>query len=141
MFRQPLRLFITIFAVACVLNLALYTLGFAQDANAPGQPWYKPLVSMLFMSVLPALWAAIGPLATSWITKQVNKVSVYVPRPVQVVVSAVVTAGLAGLTGDPSGVVQAGVMGASGQILAATDPATLRTQSPVEAGATIAAGG
>lgn len=130
MFRRCLRLFTTIFAVAFILNLALYATGYAQESVMEPAPWWKPLLNMLFLSVLPALWSAIGPLTTAWITKQVNRVSVYVPRPAQVAISAVVTAALAGLTGDPAGLVEAGIEGATGQVLAATDPETLRTTAP-----------
>lgn len=119
--------FTMIFAIAFGCNLTLYSFGFAQDAPAPHTAWWAPLTNMLLVSVLPALWAAVGPLCTAWITRQVNKVSVYVPRPVQVVLSAGITATLAGITGDPSGIVQAGLQGATGQVLAATDPETLLT--------------
>ena len=126
------RQWLAFYVVALVLNLVLWSVGYAQEsASGPvSDPLWKVMLTMAMTSLLPPLWAAIGPVMTAWITKQVNKASLYVPRPVQVAVSALVTAALAGISGDPVAMAQAGMAGATGQVLAATNPETLRTSAP-----------
>lgn len=126
--KRMAGLCMAVFVIALVCNLGV---SFAQESTPPATPWWKMLLDMAVLSVLPALWAAVGPTATAFITKGVNSLSsTYVPRSVQVVLSGMITATLAGLSGDPSGVVQAAVEGASGQILAATPPHVLLTEAP-----------
>lgn len=129
-----LKLFMGMFAVMFTLNLVLWTLGYAQTAPVEaGMPWWKPLLLMVSTSVLPALWTAIGPMATAWITGQVNKVRIYVPRWAQVAISALVTASAAALLGevvDTTDAMTAGEEAAVGQVLAATPPSKLRTDPP-----------
>ena len=119
-----LRISAFVFVWALAVNLILSTLGYAEDP-APPRSMATQLLDMVLLSVLPALWAAVGPMATAAITKGVNQLGAYVPRPVQVVLSSVITAVLAGLTGDAVGA--AAGAGAAGQILAATKPETLLT--------------
>lgn len=125
-----LKVVLMVWVGAFLLNLMLFSFGYAQEVPVPTDPWWKAMLTMAMTSVLPALWAPVGPLVTAWVTKQVNKVSVYIPRSVQVVMSAIVTAALAGLTGDMTVAAQAGAAGAAGQILAATPPEALRTTAP-----------
>lgn len=135
-------LMLTVMIVVCtVMNLAVL-MGFAQELpspvpsviSAPADAWYKPLLQMLMFTVLPAFWSAIGPVATGWITKQANKLQMFVPRELQVIVSGALMAAVAGFTGDPTLIMQAAGGGAAGQIIAATNPATLRTEAaPVPA--------
>lgn len=55
--------------------------------------------------ILPALWVAIGPVATMAITSFVNTiVGKYIPRPVQLILSSVISAVTAGLTGTVEGI-------------------------------------
>lgn len=55
--------------------------------------------------VLPAIWAAVGPMATIAITAFVNNVvGKYVPRPVQLILASVISAITAGLTGSVEGI-------------------------------------
>lgn len=132
--KKMLRLFAMVFVIAFVVNVVAYATGYAQTpAAAPSAPWYKALIDMALISLVPALWSAIGPIVVSWITKAVNSATTaYVPRPVQVILSALVTAIGAGLVGDPTGVATAAVAGATGQVLAATNPESLRTSAPPE---------
>lgn len=124
------RLFAMMFLVALSINLMLFSMGYAQDATPAAAPWWKAFVDMALVSLLPALWAAVGPTVTAVITKGVNTFAgTYVPRPAQVVLSGLITATLAGLSGDPAGMAQAAVQGASGQVLAATKPETLLTSA------------
>lgn len=123
-------LFSCIFAAVFIINLALATLGFAQEAAAPAAaPLWKALLDMAIKSLVPALWVAIGPGFVVVVTAAVNKFAqAYVPREIQVVLAGLITATLAGLTGgDPAaGMVQ----GVSAQTLAATHPDTLLTSAP-----------
>lgn len=118
-----------IFGLAMLVNVVLYAMGYAQEAPAPAGQWWRPLVDMGLNSLLPALWAAVGPTIVALITAGANSLAVYVPRSVQIVLSGAITAFLAGITGDPSigAVGQAGLAGISGQVLAATKPETLLT--------------
>jgi hypothetical protein len=118
------------FLVAVLCNVTAVALAYAQERPiaAPDTPWYVALWQMALVSLVPALWAAIGPLATAAITKAVNTFAhAYVPRPVQVILSACVAAIGAGLVGDPAGLVEAALEGGTGQVLAATRPHTLLT--------------
>ncbi len=129
MLRRSVRLFTVIFAVALLVNVVAYALGYAQAGSVdPAAPWYRALWQMALVSLLPALWSAVGPLATAGITKFVNaSAQTYVPRPVQVILSACVAAIGAGLTGDPAGLAEAAIEGGTGQVLASTHPSTLLT--------------
>lgn len=118
-----------VFVVLCVFHAALAVVAAAQDATAAPVLDWKAILDMVLKAVVPAVWVAFGPIAVAFITKGVNKVAVaYVPRQVQVVLSGLLTAGLAGLTGGDmaSGLVQGGLS----QTLAATNPSTLLTDPP-----------
>lgn len=120
-------------AVVGMVMMLLPLLLFAQEATiAPvAEPSWKPLLDMAIKSLIPALWMAVGPIAVAGITKAVNSLTTaYVPRPLQVVLSAIVAAVGAGLSGDPSVAITGAVSGGIGQVLAATNPATLRTEGP-----------
>jgi hypothetical protein len=93
---------------------------------------------ILLTAMLPAIWAAAGPVITTAVTAWVNQVvHAYVPRPIQLILSAVVTAVLAGLTGGVEGldaITAAGIgaaMGLGTQTFASIQPATLLTTAPV----------
>lgn len=126
------RMLFMVFAVSFLVNAVLFSLGYAQEGVTAVEPspLWKTMMMMAMTSLLPPLWAAIGPVATAWITAQVNKFGRYVPRPMQVVISGLLTTAAAALSGDPLQMAQAAMAGATGQILAATDPATLRTTAP-----------
>jgi len=94
------------------------------------------MLENILHSILPPIWVALGPLLTAGITKLVNKVATtFVPRFVQTIISGVLMAAVAGLTGDMAGVDTTialslgGVSGVTGQILAATSPKTLLTEA------------
>lgn len=119
------------FAIALLIGLSAATIGSAQTQSAdPAAPWYRTAWQMALVSLIPALWSALGPLATAAITKGVNTMArTYVPRPMQVILSACVAAIGAGLVGDPSGLVEAAIEGGTGQVLAATPPSKLLTDA------------
>jgi len=115
-------------AVGAVLYAGL---AFAQEAAVSAEPSWKPLLDMAIKSLVPALWMAVGPVAVAAITKQVNKYTMaYVPRELQVVLSGLIGAVGAGLTGSPEMAVTGMVGGASAQVYAATPPAKLLTEGP-----------
>lgn len=101
----------------------------AQDAPAAAaEPAWKQLLTMAISSLVPAIWVAVGPMAVAAVTKGVNMIAgSYVPRPLQVVLSGLFTAIVAGLSGDVSMIAQAAGTGVGSQILAATKPETLLT--------------
>lgn len=124
-----------LFALAGIVFVAMMLLRcalvFAQGVDDPEVtgPMWKPLLDMALKSLVPALWVAIGPVMVAAITKGVNRVStVYVPRPVQVVLSGLFTAIVAGLTGDATAAMQAVGTGMGAQVLAATPPNALLTE-------------
>lgn len=98
----------------------------------------KGILGLVVHTLLPAITIAFGPIAVAFITKGSNSLaSKYIPREVQVMLSGVLTAALAGLTGDVSGAATAVVTVGSGlgaglvtQTLAATQPSTLLTEAP-----------
>lgn len=120
-------------AVVGMVMAMLPLLLFAQEATiAPvAEPSWKPLLDMAIKSLIPALWIAVGPVVVAGITSGVNKYAkAYVPRPIQVALSAMVAAVGAGLSGDMSVAITGAASGAIGQTLAATNPATLKTEGP-----------
>lgn len=90
--------------------------------------------------LLPVLWAKFGPIATTAITAFVNQVvGAYVPRPIQLILSAVITAVLAGFTSAGEGadlntaeVVggMTGLLGLGMQAYTSIQPKTLLTTAP-----------
>lgn len=125
--RKFARLFSFVFVTMLVLNLAISV--YAQEPSpVEAQSWWKPLLDMAIKTLLPALWLAVGPMTVALVTAGLNKFSVYVPREVQVILSAILTASAAAFTGgDVSGMA---AEGAAAQMLAATKPETLRTSAP-----------
>lgn len=131
--KRIAKLFGAIVALVFVVNLlfAFVPMVFAQDATPPAEPVsiWKAVLDMAMKSLVPALWVALGPLAVAGITKGINKVSTaYVPRPIQMILAALVGAVGTGLTGDPSLVATS----VTGQVLAATKPETLLTSARPE---------
>lgn len=62
------------------------------------------ILDIVVNSLLPLIWASVGPAASVAITASVNSViGAYVPRPVQLILAAVAGAITAGLTGLPAG--------------------------------------
>lgn len=97
----------------------------------------QTITDLLVAVVLPALWTAGGPVVTAAITAWVNAIpKAYVPRPVQVIISGLFTAVLAGMTGGLEGLgmsTSAGLglaVGLGTQTFAALQPRTLLTSSP-----------
>ena len=95
------------------------------------------IMAILLSAMLPAIWAAAGPVATTAITAWVNSVvGRYVPRPVQLVLSSVIGAILAGLTGaaegiDPTTAIGIGAAaGLAGQTFVSIHPDTLLASPP-----------
>lgn len=113
---------------ACVFLVQL-GMAVAQDASTISpEPAWKQILNMAISSLVPTIWVAVGPMMVAAITKGVNMVAgSYVPRPIQVVLSGLFTAIVAGLSGDPSMIAQAAGTGVGSQILAATKPETLLT--------------
>jgi len=104
----------------------------AQAQTAEPAPTYdlKGLIDMAVKTLIPSLWLAVGPIAVAGITKLVNSMSTaYVPRPIQVILSGIVSAIGAGLSGDISPVTGM-ASGAIAQVYAATAPKTLLTEGP-----------
>lgn len=79
--------------------------------------------------LVPLLWAQLGPIAIRAITSIVNGISTqYVPREWQVVLSAVLGAVVAGLSGESASVMAlAGSGGAVAQLYTMANPKTWRT--------------
>lgn len=95
------------------------------------------IFQILLTALLPALWAAFGPIATTAITAFVNQVvGKYVPRPVQLILSSLVTAVLTGLTGELEGldtITAVGLGAATGlgmQAAVHLNPATMLATAP-----------
>jgi hypothetical protein len=95
------------------------------------------LLNVFISLIIPAVWASVGPVVTAAITAWVNSIpKAYVPRPVQVIVSGLLTAVVAGLTagaeGMAPGTAAAGglALGMVTQTLAALQPKTLLTSAP-----------
>ena len=102
-----------------------------------GGPMGFNLTSSLVVSLLSLLWSSVGPLASSAITAWVNTiVGKYVPRPVQIILSSVIGAVTAGLSGsmvglDPltaTGIGFAG--GLAGQTFVSLHPKTMLSSAP-----------
>ncbi len=112
-------------ALLVALLVSISMNAFAQGATLKADPAfdYKGLLTLL----VPAIWASVGPLAIAGITKAVNGVGSYIPRPVQVILSTILGA-VAGTLAD-GGVTAAvtAVSGAATQVYAATKPETLLT--------------
>ena len=95
------------------------------------------ILNMLLTALLPALWTASGPVVTTAITAWTNSVvGKYVPRPVQVILSGVLTSVVAGLTGSMIGLDQnmaAGTglaIGLGAQTFASLHPDTMLSSPP-----------
>lgn len=91
-------------------------------------------------AAVAALWSAVGPLSTSAITSWVNSVTnKYVPRPVQIVLSSILTAMVAGVSGqlvglDPATAAAVGAsLGAGSQTFTSLNPRTLLASAPPDA--------
>jgi hypothetical protein len=101
------------------------------------------MVMSTILLVLPILWATFGPVITTAVTAFVNQVvGAYVPRPIQLIISSLISAVLAGFTvsgvgGDihtaESIAAVAGVLGLGTQAYASIHPATLLTTAPIGA--------
>lgn len=133
-----------IFMLLCILVLCFFgLLGHAEAqtttvppiiVQAPVQETnWKDILTML----IPVLWGAIGPVVIAAITKFVNRgLGVYVPRPLQVILSSIMGAVVAGLTGDVSGsagpasIAASAAAGGTSQVYAQTRPETLRASQP-----------
>lgn len=123
-----LGLFLVI--MGCGMAMNLWDLAHAQEAGQQGALDFGVLWRVVTPSVLQALWVAGGPMLTALLTAAVNRFAgLYVPRAVQVVLSGVLTAVAAGLTGTVEASAGFGD-GVVGQLLAATNPKTLRTEAP-----------
>ena len=124
--------------VWAVTFLVQMGLALAQEAavTPAAEPAWKQLLTMALNSLVPAVWVAVGPMAVAAVTGLVNASSKkYVPRPVQVVLSGLLTAVVAGLSGDVVTAGQAVGLGVGSQILAATKPETLLTSAKPSDGA------
>ena len=132
---RVLSLVLFVFSVTLLIKTGL---ALAQEATiAPAvEPAWKQLLTMALNSLVPAVWVAVGPMAVAAITGLVNaSAKKYVPRPVQVVLSGIMTAVVAGLSGDVVSASQAVGMGMGAQVLAATNPDTLLTSKKPTDGA------
>lgn len=98
---------------------------YAQSATIKAEPAFD--VRGLLTMLIPAIWASVGPLAIAAITKGVNGLGSYIPRPLQVILSTILGA-VAGSLAD-GGVTAAvtAVSGAATQVYAATKPESLLT--------------
>lgn len=95
------------------------------------------ILKLFMAAVLPAIWAMSGPVITAAVTAWINTiVHAYVPRPVQLILSSLLTAILAGLTAQVEGLdatTAAGIgaaMGLGTQAFAGIQPKTLLTSAP-----------
>ena len=80
--------------------------------------------------LVPLLWSQFGPLAIRFLTGLANQANRYVPREWQQVVSGVLGALLAGLSGDSAaGIGLGAVAGVVSQRLAGADPTWMRTSA------------
>ncbi len=122
------------FLVASMIGLAMLVAivfgltarAYAQGATLTASPAfdYKAMLTM----IVPAIWASVGPLVIAAITKGMNGLGQYVPRPLQVILSAVFGA-MGGALAD--GGVTAAVTAATGiasQAYAQAPPAALLTE-------------
>jgi hypothetical protein len=98
----------------------------------------QTIFTLVLKTLLPALWVMSGPVITTAVTAWVNSVvGAYVPRPIQLIISSLLTAVAAGLTGQIEGLdatTSAGIgaaMGLGTQAFASIQPATLLATAPV----------
>lgn len=102
----------------------------AAEEAAPGTSGGLDLNGSLMNVLIPVLWASIGPLVISWITKAVNAVSGrFIPRQVQVVLSSVLGAIGAGLADGGATIAATAATGAASQVYAGVQPETLRASA------------
>lgn len=105
-------------------------LAYAQDSAPVAESPWQAVMDMALKSLVPALWIALGPILVAGLTKVTNKyVNAYVPRPLQVILSALIGAIGAGLTGDTSSAVVGLAGGATAQVYAAAQPSSLLTEA------------
>lgn len=124
--RHGVMLTVTMMIIVCVaVVLIIWSVAnaYAQGAVLKNEPAFdvKGLMTML----LPAIWASVGPLAIAAITKGVNGLGTYIPRPLQVILSSILGA-VGGALAD--GGVTAAATAASGvasQLYTQTKPSTL----------------
>jgi len=122
-------LIMIVIAILTALSVSLSVHAYAQQMTVkPDSDFdFRGLLTML----LPAIWASVGPLVLSAITKVVNTtMHAYVPRPAQVIVSGIIGAVGAGLVDGGVSAAATAVSGGASQIYAATKPSTLRTTAP-----------
>lgn len=127
--------------VVTVYSMGMVLIASAQPAPVQGGTaqgnMIQTLLGMVTTMLIPALWVSFGPVATKAITLIVNSwTKAYVPRQVQVPLSGILGAIMAGLTGDAAGVdpnVAASIgtaMGLGAQIFASTHPDTMTASAP-----------
>lgn len=112
--------------IAIVMAMIIWSSvsAYAQGAALKNEPAFdaKGLMTML----LPAIWASIGPLAIAAITKGVNGVGAYIPRPLQVILSSILGAvGGALADGGITAAAATAASGAASQLYTQAHPATL----------------
>lgn len=81
--------------------------------------------------MIPLLWSQFGPLVIRTITGVVNKISnQYVPREMQVMLSAILGAVIAGLSGDSTAVMAlASGAGIGSQLYTMADPKAMKASA------------
>lgn len=95
------------------------------------------IFTTLLSALLPVVWASVGPVATTAVTAWVNSVvGSYVPRPIQLILSSLLTAVTAGLTGSVLGLdatTSSGIglaMGLGTQTFASISPKLMLATAP-----------
>lgn len=105
--RKLFSMMAIVFAVMCAIGaVSAYAQG---DPVPPATDWAMKLKDLALLVLVPALWGAVGPTLTVAITAFVNQViGAYVPRAIQIPLAGMISAVLAGLTGDGSHTAAAG---------------------------------
>lgn len=118
-----------IIAVVVALIIWSSVSAYAQGAVLKNEPAFD-VKSMLTM-LLPAIWASVGPLAIAAITKAVNGVGTYIPRPLQVILSSILGAVGGALADGGITAATTAVSGVASQLYTQAQPSTfLSTKKP-----------
>lgn len=115
-----------ILAIVVALIVWSSMTAYAQTGVIKSDPGFD--VKGVMNTLIPVLWASIGPMVIAFLTKSVNSLSgQYVPRPLQVILSSILGALGAGLADGGITAAATAVAGGASQLYAGADPEALRT--------------
>jgi len=125
-----MQIILSLLLLAALVGLVF---GLSLKAYAQGAPLEPPNgldARSILHTLIPVLWASMGPLVMAALTKGVNQVSGrYVPRSLQVILSGLLGAIGAGFADGGATVAATAIAGGATQVYAGVAPETLRTSS------------